>query len=276
VQQWARCLNERRAGCTGELAHWQRECADESSARLPCDLAGANATIATIEHVRSSLEAESTEAIRRLVAEWEVSVEVALLAALATAVTSEAGGESLVVYVEHHGRDRVELDLSRTVGWGTVVFPLRVAVAASRRMSETIALVDAHLREIPSGGIGYGLLRFGSDDPAIAEGLSGLPSPQVSFNYLGCTDRSVRAGWRLARESCGREFGRGGCRPTILDVTGYVTNGALHVDWAYGSTLHRPATIERLANRCLDCLREWVAAERGVRRRSEPCAEGAA
>ena len=42
-----------------------------------------------------------------------------------------------------------------------------------------------NLRNIPGNGIGFGLLKYMSDDTEIKKSLSGFPEPQVVFNYLG-------------------------------------------------------------------------------------------
>jgi non-ribosomal peptide synthase protein (TIGR01720 family) len=256
-QQWARRLLEygRRPDHAHELDFWRRECADPG-ARLPRDLPGPDATIADLEHVRSVLAPAQTERVRSVAAAAGVSVEVMLLTALATAVTERAGGDALLVYLERHGREALfpDLDVARTVGWFTAVFPVRLRVAPSRRPEETLRLIARHLTEIPSGGVGYGVMRYADHDPDLTAALRALPRPEVSFNYLGRIDPPERARWRLARESPGREFSMRGARPTILDVTAQVADGGLHVAWAYGAALHRRATIEQLAGRFLDVI----------------------
>jgi len=98
-----------------------------------------------------------------------------LLAALA-----HAADTPLLVDVEGHGRDSEELDLSRTVGWFTTLYPVALdgrggAVAAMKRVKE-------QLRAVPRRGRGFGLLRYLNPDtaPRLAHAAA-----QIGFNYLG-------------------------------------------------------------------------------------------
>ncbi|MGZ7056884.1 MAG: amino acid adenylation domain-containing protein, partial [Candidatus Angelobacter sp.] len=48
-------------------------------------------------------------------------------------------------------------------------------------------------------------------------------------------------------------------RQHVLAVSGIVVQGRLQLDWNYSGKLHRRETIEALADRYLDCLRELIA-----------------
>jgi non-ribosomal peptide synthase protein (TIGR01720 family) len=262
VQRWAQRLFEygRQPERANDLGFWQRECGGPC-VRLPRDLAGSGAAIADVDVVRSVLGGAETEMIRAFAAASHVSIEVVLLTGLATTLAEHAGSEAVMVYLERHGREAVfpDVDVSRTVGWFTAVFPVRVPVGARHRPGEALALVDRHLREIPVGGIGYGVLQYGPGPADVS--LRGLPRPEVSFNYLGGIDPPRQARWRRASESAGREVGLRGVRPTILDVTAHIADATLRVAWTYSPTLHRRATIERLAGRLCDVVRELVTGE---------------
>ncbi len=51
-----------------------------------------------------------------------------------------------------------DLDLSRTVGWFTSLYPVRLAASADPGAS--IKAVKEQLRQVPGKGLGYGVLRF--------------------------------------------------------------------------------------------------------------------
>ncbi|MFD7046034.1 condensation domain-containing protein, partial [Rhodococcus jostii] len=134
---------------------------------------------------------------------FRTGVEDGLLAALAIAVTRwrAAGGvdcASTLVQVEGHGRDEELIagaDLSRTVGWFTSVFPVRVdlsgidlddAAAGGPAAGVVIKTVKETMRALPGKGIGFGLLRHLY--PQAAAEFTDLGSGQIGFNYLGRTD----------------------------------------------------------------------------------------
>src|SRR5213078_1048909 len=116
-------------------------------------------------------------------------------------------GSSLLVDVERHGRTEIVpgLDLSRTVGWFTSVFPVRLdlagldrdeAWAAGPALGGAVKRVKERLRSLPDGGAGYGPLRY--LDAETGPDLARLPAPQVGFNYLGqavVADSRTAADW---------------------------------------------------------------------------------
>lgn len=265
-QAWAEGL-----GCWGrsdarvaELAHWVRECRD-GGARLPVSETEPASTepassIAATARRSMTLDASRTAAVLAAAIEASTTVETLLLTALALAITDVADGDGVLVWLERHGREPIVpgCDVSRTVGWFTSIFPVRVPIASSRSPHESLELADRHLRVIPDGGIGYGVLRHRAaadgapDDPARI--LRTLARPEVSFNYLGRLDPPETAGWRVARESPGAEVGVRGVRPTRLDVTAHLLGGRLHLEWSWDRGRCGEALIARLVDRMLDVV----------------------
>ena len=103
------------------------------------------------------------------------------------------------------------LDLSRTVGWFTSLYPVRLDPRAIRRVDLDDALsggdaigralktVKEQLRALPDRGLGYGLLRY--LNPQTAATLAALPAPQIGFNYLGRFAAPGSADWASAPEA---------------------------------------------------------------------------
>ena len=249
MRAWAERLVDyaRSAAHADALEYWQREC--DAGARLPGAAARRAPVVADVERVGLALGAVETSALVALAARHDASLEAVLLTALVSAVLAAAGGDGVPVYVEHHGRAPLfpEVDVSRTVGWFTAVFPLRLRAAPSGRPLDTLALVAARLRDVPDGGIGFGVLRSGMRDARTAAALAALPQPEISLNYLGRLDPPADVRWRPARESAGRDVGVRGTRPTRVDVTAHVADGRLHVDWAYDARSLARGFVERLA-----------------------------
>ncbi|MBR7835046.1 amino acid adenylation domain-containing protein [Actinospica durhamensis] len=141
------------------------------------------------------------------------SVHELLLGVLAVAVLGGSAAEppaeaapALLVEVESHGRDEMVADLSRTVGWFTAAYPVRLepfGLATTedapgspvRRTAEAVKRVKEQLRAIPGGGLGFGILRH-LDSVALPR-LASAPAAQVSFNYLGRFDTGTTREWRI-------------------------------------------------------------------------------
>ncbi len=101
-----------------------------------------------------------------------------LLVALLRLLRRQATGEP-AIELEGHGRLLEGLDLSRTVGWLTCMYPVRLNLP-SRNAHEQIKAVKEQLRSIPDGGAGYGVLA------RIVPGLQESRRPVlVRLNYLG-------------------------------------------------------------------------------------------
>jgi amino acid adenylation domain-containing protein/non-ribosomal peptide synthase protein (TIGR01720 family) len=134
-------------------------------------------------------------------AAFHAGVNDALLAGLTVAVGwwrrrhGWSDGTAVLADVEGHGRDEDVLpgaDLSRTVGWFTSMYPVRLDPGAvdwnqvcAGRADAGLAVkrVKEQLRAIPGHGTGFGLLRY--LNPRTGPELAALGSPQIGFNYLG-------------------------------------------------------------------------------------------
>ncbi|MFE3525644.1 amino acid adenylation domain-containing protein [Streptomyces sp. NPDC059161] len=147
-----------------------------------------------------SLEPERTVPVLTSVpSAFNAAVNDVLLTALAIAVADwrrRRGGEGTAVLldVEGHGREEFApgIDLSRTVGWFTSLFPVRLdpgrvgrddVRSAGPAAAEALKRVKEQLRTLPDNGIGFGMLRH--LNPSTGAVLAAHPSPQLSFNYLG-------------------------------------------------------------------------------------------
>ncbi|MEU5495641.1 condensation domain-containing protein [Streptomyces griseofuscus] len=137
-----------------------------------------------------------------------------LLTGLALAVlawrrpdTGDGDGGSVLVDIEGHGREEITdgVDLSRTVGWFTTMYPVRFdlglpdladARAGGPTVGAALRQVKETLRAIPDHGIGYGLLRHGNS--RTRPGLAALGIPEIGFNYLGRFPMGDTADWAAA------------------------------------------------------------------------------
>nr|AWI62626.1 nonribosomal peptide synthetase [Cystobacter sp.] len=233
---------------------------------LPVELPGgrdAN-TVASAARVQATLGASETQQLLQgALQAYRTRVDELILAAFLQAVGGWTGERALLVNLEAHGRETLfeEVDLSRTVGWFTALYPLRLTLPGSERPDELIVHIKEQLRAVPRHGIGYGLLRYLSGEPELASRLAALQQPEVSFNYLGQFDRWLPpdSPFALSLEPTGPSHGPGGLRPHLLDVSAAVVNGQLLFEWTYSQALHRRETIERVALATLEALRALVA-----------------
>ena len=116
------------------------------------------------------------------------------------------------------------------------------------------------LRLIPSRGIGYGMLRYGSADSELEK----LPQAEVRFNYLGQVDRVLAESsmFSVAPQSSGPTQSAGAQRAYLLNIIAMVSGGELRLDWTYSTSIHHKETVDRLARSFIEELRELIARSR--------------
>src|SRR5690606_22916775 len=145
------------------------------------------------DHVAVTLDRASTRALLQDVPPvYRTRINDVLLTALAQTLARWSGVRTLWVNLEGHGREELfeGVDLSRTVGWFTTLYPVRLDLTAEAP-GEALKAIKEQLRAIPQGGIGYGVLRYRHPDPAVRASLAALPAPELSFNYLGQLDTLI-------------------------------------------------------------------------------------
>jgi non-ribosomal peptide synthase protein (TIGR01720 family) len=266
-QVWAQRLNEYAQSTVleQELHYWLAQSRFWVTP-LPMDYPqGKDAnTAASASNVVVSLSSVETRALLQEVPQaYNTQINDVLLTALAQVFAQCLGTRYLIVDLEGHGREEIfsGVDLSRTVGWFTTVFPVLLELRQTDPPGSALKSVKEQLRRIPNRGIGYGLLRYLKEDVAITEKLRRLPQAEVSFNYLGQFDQvlSTDSRFQIAKESSGRAHSRLGSRRHLLEVNALVAGGQLQLDWTYSSNLHQRATIESLAQGFLTALRSLIA-----------------
>ncbi|MBH8578113.1 amino acid adenylation domain-containing protein [Nostocaceae cyanobacterium CENA369] len=245
------------------------------TAPLPLDYTAATQenTVASSRTVSVHLSVEQTRALLQDVpSAYNTQINDVLLTALAQTFTRWISSPSLLIDLEGHGREDLfeDVDLSRTVGWFTSIFPVLLRLEAQDDIKEVLKSVKEQLRQIPNKGIGYGILRYLSIDECDSEALlrnaerhqlQALPKAQVSFNYLGQYDQTQLAtlGWKYACESSGSIHSPQGQRSHLITVDGLVIEGRLKLEWYYSEKFHRRKTVEHLAHEYIAALEAIIA-----------------
>ncbi|MFP3987378.1 amino acid adenylation domain-containing protein [Streptomyces sp. E11-3] len=175
-----------------ELDYWRT--ALDSATRLGArPLDQTRDTVSTAHRSVTVASPEVTEALlTTLPAAYRAGVDEVLLAALVLALREWGPhGDAMTVTMEGHGREH--LDLSRTVGWFTSEYPVRVPAVGD--VGQVLRAAKEAKRGVPDGGVGYGVLRY--LDPETSAELAATPPPDVLLNYLGRFAPLPGSGWRL-------------------------------------------------------------------------------
>lgn len=241
-----------------ELDHWCSQ-SNRQVDPLPVDFLDNDNSVSKASTVSVSLDEVQTSALLQEVpAAYHTQINDVLLTALVQAFAQWTGNRSLLVDLEGHGREDLfeHVDVSRTVGWFTTIFPVLLDLQAISETSPGDALktIKEQLRSIPGRGIGYGILRH------LSNRTDWQPSSsEVRFNYLGQTDQTLSSSiFAPAKELVGPKRSSQGDRTYRLDINSVIAGGRLQVDWTYSEAIHQRATVEALAERYIETLRSLI------------------
>ncbi|WP_454563826.1 non-ribosomal peptide synthase/polyketide synthase [Pseudomonas sp. AIG] len=233
-----------------ELAYWQA-CLSDVSTDLPCKRVDAGQQNRLAHTVQTRLDAELTrQLLQEAPAAYRTQVNDLLLTALARVIGRWSGQASTLIQLEGHGREELfdGVDLTRTVGWFTSLFPVRLTPAATTQ--DSIKQIKEQLRSIPDKGIGFGALRHLGDAQA-QESLRALPSPRITFNYLGQFDGSFASDdgalFVPSPDNAGLDQSEEAPLGNWLTLNGQVYGGELRVGWTFSTERFDSAVIEALA-----------------------------
>jgi non-ribosomal peptide synthase protein (TIGR01720 family) len=235
---------------------------------LPRDFAGGANFESSADTVEVALDAAATrELVQGSAHGFAARPDDLMLTALAQVICAWAGGSAAAVVLEGHGREELfdGVDVSRTVGWFTSLYPLALELAGGSPLDD-LKRVKEQLRRVPERGRVFGRLRYGGPAAVQAE-LAALPAPEISFNHLGQLDSAFASDSPLApaAESSGPARAPEAPRAHLIDVTARVQERVLRISWTYSRSCHGRPTVQRLAELHLERLRALI----------EVCAGGA-
>lgn len=183
-----------------------------------------------------------------------------LLIAILGLVVHQWTQENLVLLaLESHGRENLpDVDLSRTVGWFTSLYPV-VLTIPDKPVVAAIQDILAQLNQIPALGLSYGLGRYLGDSDKQAA-LKTIPEPQISFNYLG-QFRQGAIGTSLfspTDDDTNLDQSPNNKRPFLIDIVSSVLGDRLFLNCLYSKHIHLPETIQQIADQFEHSCRQLI------------------
>jgi amino acid adenylation domain-containing protein/non-ribosomal peptide synthase protein (TIGR01720 family) len=256
-QQWAQALENYAVSeeLTKELPYWKE--VEETLCPLPVDFdKGREET--SFSTLTESLAVEMTDKLLNQVPKaYRTQINEILLTALTLAMGDWTGNDELSLCLEGHGREEIisGIDLSRTVGWFTSMFPVYLRLEDRQDMGSCIKQIKETLRGVPHKGVGYGILKYlGGKQLASV-------SPGLGFNYLGQWNNTLPAeGWfkTVRHDSVGQSISVKNSVPTLININSMVSEGVLQLHWTYSTRHYAEATIQKLAQGFKGRLEELV------------------
>lgn len=277
-QTWAQTLLTHAPTRQSEADFWLNQ-VEPTTLQLPTDFPDAPIpTEATVQTVTIAMNAADTQALRQSVpAVYNTQINEVLLTALLQTFLEwvDAASGSIRVEVEGHGREPIspDIDLSRTVGWFTTAYPVRLELSDRTNPATALKSTKEQIRQIPDRGIGYGILRYLGDE-ATRDRLSQAKPSEVLFNYLGQRRESGGVGesktnhqqptinnqpLKAKNINIGTLRAPQNRRSYRLEINAWIVDEQLQINWRYDEQMYCSETIATLANRYLSALKALIA-----------------
>jgi len=263
-KDWARYVEQygRSSALLKEKEYWQG-ILETGVDELPYDGDPKNLDRSTGRIITRTLSPENTEKLLHQVHRaYNTEINDILLTGLAMAIQQWCGNERTAVALEGHGREDIasNLDISRTVGWFTSIYPvvLDLGQVNGQDMQELLGnrlrSIKDTLRRIPNHGLGYGILQYITPDSLKTDFPAPL-NPSIIFDYRGQVDEDLsRSGLTLARENMGLTISSKIPREYPLEISGVIVNNRLQLGIEYNPGQFEPSTIDTLLNHYLNQL----------------------
>ncbi|NOQ27954.1 MAG: amino acid adenylation domain-containing protein [Bacteroidales bacterium] len=172
-----------------------------------------------------------------------------LLCGLGYCVKNILGNERVLISLEGHGREDIfsDIDISRTIGWFTTVYPVLLDMEFSDNMSMQIKSVKESIHQIPEKGIGYGILKY-LTPATLKDDLQFNNKAQIEFNYLGQFDSDVdqMSHFSIANEFKGEEASTNRELNYDFSINGMISKGKLAITVSYRKKYYSEKLISAL------------------------------
>ncbi|GMX65680.1 hypothetical protein Elgi_49510 [Paenibacillus elgii] len=234
------------------IGYWSDVLTRSAAFQLPVDRCSDHRSSAESAELVAMLPPSDTQRLlHRSAHAYRTQINDLLLTAWSLMLSVWSGQGTVAFRLEGHGREHSvsDMNLTRTIGWFTSMFPVCIRLSADAPLGETIKSVKEQLRRIPDRGISYGALRYCYPDEAVRTALT-APEPQALFNYLGQFDQA-EAGEANEWLSFTRDAAQDHSSPrnhgtSLLELNCSVVQGQLHLFMKYSRRHYEEATIAGL------------------------------
>ena len=186
---------------------------------------------------------------------YNTSVEDLLVTALAKTVKEWTGLCEIVIEMENNGRNIEGINVSRTVGWFTAIYPLKISIS-SADTGDQIKQIKESIREVPQNGVGYGILKYLTDeDNEIDERMT-----ELRFNYLGRFDKeSDNDIFSYSHLTTGSESCLTNTMTARLEINCMVINDMFEIEIFYNEKAYKEETMSGFRDRYLRNLENIIS-----------------
>lgn len=264
VRQWANELQRiiKDTDLKQDLAFWRSQISGEFSKLVEED---------GVENLEKDLKSYSfvlkpdisKYIINKLKQQTGLQIIDVLLAGFIRALSKLKGNQRWLIALDGHGRDVTshEIDLSRTVGWFTNIYPLALECSLASDPLVDVKSVKQKLLTVPKKGATYGLLRYLSSSDLQC-------TPQIGFNYLGQGfSKNDEKAFTVVETTSGYDRAAENQHPHLLNINSIILNENVCIDLLYGVKTFDELAIRELADLYLNEIEEIIQKCRSLERK---------
>ncbi|MEK5408520.1 amino acid adenylation domain-containing protein [Paenibacillus sp. FSL W8-0439] len=251
-KDWAQYLN--KASFANEMDYW-RNIAEYRGNPVPEDFKIIEDRMTDSQRMSDSLEAEETELLTKHANKtYGTEINDLLLTALGNALKEWTQQSVIKIDLESHGRLSDQLEISRTVGWFTSLFPVILDVSKPD-LSSNIKTIKEMGRSIPNLGIGYGVNKYLSAE----DGLSDTVASEILFNYLGQFDQDIQSEvFEVSDIGTSNNISTSMKRVYKLEINGMINKGKLIFSVDFNRAAYKADTIQLFMSNFMKHLKEII------------------
>jgi len=236
---------------SNEVEYW-KAVESTKTKRLPLNnVAKDNMAYDTTQVDLELSEADTEVLLKQVNKAYQTNLEDVLLTAVGLALEEWIKSEGKVkIYMEGHGREEIskDIDVTRTVGWFTSIYPVVLDIDRDRDLSYQIRNVKEKLRKVPSRGFGYNVLKYISSlkDQGI---MPKEYSDSISFNYLGQFANGMECDWIETSDiSTGLSVSPKSARVFDIEIYGMIIDAKLSFTFKYNKSAMDQAKMLELVD----------------------------
>lgn len=180
---------------------------------------------------------------------YNMELNEALIIALVLTINKLNNKDEVIVELERHGRELINdyIDVSRTVGWFTSMYPAYFIVDYEE-IDANIKSLKEQLRKIPNKGFNYSVLKFLNNE--FKE-----ESKHVRFNYLGDFNNIIdKEKFNLSNIEFGLESDKDNSLTALIDIAAMIVNKKLKITVEYSRSRFKDETMEKFVETYIETL----------------------
>jgi non-ribosomal peptide synthase protein (TIGR01720 family) len=245
LKDWSFHLEDyRKTKAVNEAAYWDRIAKQEFY--FPVDFESGDDMLANCNTLTFHLNpAETGRLIKSSENSFGVKTDELLITALVRTISDFTGEKEVALELEGHGREDIfnDVDVTRTVGWFTCLYPVALKIAGTE-IPEQLKAIKEQLRNIPNHGIGFGLLQ------ADLEKESAKKQKPIRFNFLG--DFNITSEYKYftcSYQGAANDSNQSNQLTALLDINAMIVADELRISLTYSENKFKAATINDFLNK---------------------------